>query len=226
MPRETQSERIRRARRIARTLKRLYPARTALTHNDPFQLVVATILSAQCTDERVNAVTPELFARYQTPADFAKADPADVEQIIHSTGFFRAKTRHIIGAAQAIVEHHDGKVPRTLTELTRLPGVGRKTANVVLGTAYGLAEGVVVDTHVRRLSRRMRLTRHTDPAKIERDLMTLLPRSRWIEFSHRIIWHGRAICPARRPHCSECPLVPDCPTSREYLLSRPVRSGS
>ena len=217
MPRETKSERIRRARRIARKLRRLYPARTALTHNDPFQLVVATILSAQCTDERVNAVTPGLFARYQTPADFAAAKPADIERTIRSTGFFRAKTRHIIGAARGIVEHHDGKVPRTLDELTRLPGVGRKTANVVLGTAFGLAEGVVVDTHVRRLSRRMHLTRHTDPARIEADLMALLPRSQWIEFSHRMIWHGRAICPARWPRCAECPLVPDCPTSREHL---------
>jgi len=217
MPRETRPERTRRARRIARRLKQLYPARTALTHNDPFQLVVATILSAQCTDERVNAVTPELFSHYRTPADFAAADPAEIERIIRSTGFFRAKTRHIIGAARGIVEHHGGKVPRTLDELTRLPGVGRKTANVVLGTAYGLAEGVVVDTHVRRLSRRMHLTRHTDPTKIERDLMALLPRSQWIEFSHRMIWHGRAICPAWRPRCGDCPLVPDCPTSRDYL---------
>jgi endonuclease-3 len=222
MPRETKSERIRRARRLARTLKRLYPARTALTHNDPFQLVVATILSAQCTDQRVNAVTPELFARFRTPVDFAQANPADIERIIRSTGFFRAKTRHIIAAAQALIKSHAGGVPRTLTELTALPGIGRKTANVVLGTAYGLAEGVVVDTHVGRLSRRMHLSRHTDPAKVERDLMALLPRSQWIEFSHRMIWHGRAICRARRPRCAECPLVPDCPGSRDFLPVRPT----
>jgi endonuclease-3 len=223
MPREKKSERIRRARRIARVLKRLYPARCALTHDDPFQLVVATILSAQCTDERVNAVTPKLFERYRTPDNFANADPAEIEDIIRSTGFFRAKTKHIIGTARGIVQEHKGRVPRTLSELVKLPGVGRKTANVVLGTAYGLAEGVVVDTHVGRLSRRMHLSRHTDPERVERDLMALLPRSQWIEFSHRMIWHGRAICMARKPRCPECPLVPDCPGSAEFL---PIRAST
>ncbi|MEW5701644.1 MAG: endonuclease III [Candidatus Zixiibacteriota bacterium] len=217
MPRESHSDRSARARRIARALARRYPARCALTHDDPFQLLVATILSAQCTDERVNQVTPTLFARYRTVADFAHADPAAVEEIIRPTGFFRSKTRHIIAASRALVERHGGDVPRTLAELTALDGIGRKTANVVLGTAFGIAEGVVVDTHVMRLSRRLRLTAHRDPARIEADLMRLLPQSHWIEFSHRLIWHGRTLCPARRPRCDECPLAPDCPTARDHL---------
>jgi endonuclease-3 len=217
MPRESHWARILRARRISRKLKKLYPAKCALTHSNPFQLLVATILSAQCTDVRVNLVTPALFSKYKTPKEFANAEPGDIEGIIRSTGFFRAKARHIIAASRAIMEDFDGEIPRTIEELTRLDGIGRKTANVVLGTAFGLAYGVVVDTHVGRLARRMDLTRQSDPAKVESDLMGLLPRSQWIEFSHRMIWHGRAICFARRPHCEKCPLVPDCPGSREYL---------
>jgi endonuclease-3 len=214
MPRESQVARQQRARRISKTLKRLYPAKCALTHESPFQLLVATVLSAQCTDVRVNAVTPTLFAKHKTAKDFADANPADIEEIIRSTGFFRSKARHIIAASRMILEKHGGDVPRTIEELTALDGIGRKTANVVLGTAFGLASGVVVDTHVGRLARRMRLTRNTDPAKVESDLMALLPRSRWIEFSHRMIWHGRAICMARRPRCESCPLAPNCPGSQ------------
>ena len=217
MPRESKSARQQRAGRIARTLERLYPAKCALTHENPFQLLVATILSAQCTDVRVNQVTPVLFSKYKTPKDFADARRGDVEDIIRSTGFFRSKARHIIAASRSIVAMHRGKVPRTMEELTALDGIGRKTANVVLGTAFGLASGVVVDTHVGRLARRMGLTRHADPVKVESDLMHLLPSSLWIEFSHRMIWHGRAICLARRPRCEVCSLVPDCPGSRVHL---------
>lgn len=221
-PRRTESNAARRdrAQRISMTLKRLYPAECALTHDNPFQLLIATILSAQCTDVRVNQVTPVLFAKYKTANDFAVADQEAMEEIIRSTGFFRSKARHIIAASRMIVENHGGEVPRTIEDLTALDGIGRKTANVVLGTAYGLASGVVVDTHVGRLARRMRLTRHSDPAKVERDLMELLPQSQWIEFSHRMIWHGRAICFARRPQCEVCPLVDDCPGSREFLRSK------
>jgi len=231
MPRESQSNRTARALRIARALARLYPARCALSHDGPFQLLIATVLSAQCTDERVNQVTPRLFARYRTPGDFAGADPGDLEEIIRPTGFFRTKTRHIIAASRAIVEHHHGQVPRTLAELTALDGIGRKTANVVLGTAFGIAAGVVVDTHVARLSRRLRLTDHRDPAKIEADLMQLLPQGEWISFSHRLIGHGRTLCLARRPRCTECPLVSDCPGAREYVKTtqthdRPSRARS
>jgi len=227
VPRESKPERIRRTRRIAGALKALYPAQCALTHDNPFQLLIATILSAQCTDQRVNIVTPKLFARFKTPDDFANADPKEVESIIRSTGFFRAKTRSIIGASRGLVVRHGGVIPRSLDLLVQLPGVGRKTANVVLGTAFGLAEGVVVDTHVGRLARRMKLTAHTDPVKIERDLIALLPRKVWIEFSHRMIWHGRAICVARRPRCEQCPLVPDCPGAKDHLPTshRAARPG-
>jgi endonuclease-3 len=221
MPRESKKAKRTRARRIQRTLKRLYPARTALHHGNPFELLVATILSAQCTDVRVNQVLPGLFARFRTPADFANANPEAVEDIIRSTGFFRAKTRHIIAVSRELLKKHNGQVPQSLDELIRLDGVGRKTANVVMGSAFGIASGVVVDTHVGRLSRRMQLTRHQDPAKVELDLMDLLPKSVWIEFSHQMIWHGRALCLARSPHCEECPLVLDCPGSRDFL---PVKS--
>ncbi len=223
MPRESRTHRRQRALRISRTLRRLYPAKCALTHDNPFQLLIATILSAQCTDVRVNLVTPALFAKYKTVKDFANADPVDIESIIRSTGFFRAKTRHIIAASRGLVEKHGGEIPRSLEDLTALDGIGRKTANVVLGTAFGLASGVVVDTHVGRLARRMRLTSHTDPVRVESDLMELLPQTQWIEFSHRMIWHGRAICLARRPRCESCPLMPDCPGSRDYLPVARIR---
>jgi len=198
---------------ILRELRRAYPdARCALTHENALQLLVATILSAQCTDVRVNLVTPPLFAKYRTAADFAGADPGTFQSEIRSTGFFRAKTKSVLGAARMIVERHGGDVPDTMEELVELPGVARKTANVVLGTWFRKATGVVVDTHVDRVSRRLKLTRQKTPEKIERDLMRLVPPEEWIDFSHRVIWHGRRICAARRPKCAECPIGSWCPS--------------
>jgi endonuclease-3 len=205
------------ARRAPEILTRLiaaYPdARCALDHRSPYELLCATILSAQCTDVRVNLVTPALFERYPTPAALARAVPADVEAIIKSTGFFRNKTKSLIGMAQALVADHGGEVPRTMEELRVLPGVGRKTANVILGNAYGINEGITVDTHVTRLSRLLGLTRHEDPAKIEQDLMPLFPRDHWALVSHLLIFHGRQVCIARRPRCGECVLSDICPSS-------------
>jgi endonuclease-3 len=172
--------------------------------------LVATILSAQCTDKRVNEVTPGLFAKYPTPHDFAAVRPEVLAQDIRSTGFFNNKAKSIVGAAQKVIRDFGGKVPQTMDEMLSVPGAARKTANVVLGTAYGIAVGVVVDTHVQRVSRRLDLTRQTDPVKIERDLMKALPQDRWILFSHQIIHHGRALCQARKPHCAECLLDPIC----------------
>lgn len=197
---------------ILQTLAETYPvAECALHHETPFQLLAATILSAQCTDERVNMVTPALFRKFPTPQKLARAKQEEVEELVRSTGFFRAKAANLIGMAQALVERHDGELPRTLEELTQLPGVGRKTANVVLGTSYGIISGVVVDTHVKRLSRLLGLTQAQTPEQIERDLMELLPRDEWINFSHRLIHHGRRVCIARRPQCAACPLLSDCP---------------
>ena len=199
------------ALQVARLLQKTYgEAECALIHSSPFQLLVATILSAQCTDERVNSVTPQLFQKYPTPAALADATQEAVETIIQSLGFFRAKATNLRGMARMLVEMHEGKLPRTLDELVQLPGVGRKTANVVLGTAFGIASGVVVDTHVRRITGLLGLTKNTDPVKIETDLQKLLPPSEWIQFSHRLIHHGRRICIARRPRCPECPLLPHC----------------
>ena len=199
---------------IIRTLKRQYPAaRCALDHRSPLELLVATILSAQCTDARVNMVTQDLFARYRTADDYANADPAELEDIIRSTGFFRNKTKSILGMAQALVERHDGKVPATMDELTALPGVGRKTANVVLGNAFGIDEGVVVDTHVTRISNRLKLTNKKDPVKIEQDLMKIVPRKEWTMFSHLLIHHGRDLCPARTPKCEICAVRALCPSA-------------
>jgi endonuclease III len=199
---------------ILSRLKALYPeARCALEHKNAYELLAATILSAQCTDVRVNLVTPVLFARYPTPVELARAEPADVEEIIKSTGFFRNKTRSLIGMAQAVVADHGGEVPRTMEELRKLPGVGRKTANVVLSNAYGTNEGVTVDTHVTRLSRLLGLTRETDPVRIEDDLMRLYPREDWGLLSHLLIFHGRQVCIARRPRCGECVLARICPSS-------------
>ena len=199
---------------ILRDLDRLYPsADCALVRDDPFQLLCATILSAQCTDERVNMVTPTLFARFSTPAAMAKAPSAVLENIIRSTGFFRNKAKNLIGAAQVLDEKWHGEVPRSMAALLELPGVARKTANVVLGTAFGIAEGVVVDTHVTRLAQRLGLTRATAAEPIERDLMEIIPKQRWILFSHQIIWHGRRICRAHKPDCDACPLVPHCPSA-------------
>lgn len=197
---------------ITAILKSTYPdAECALRHDDAFQLLIATILSAQCTDERVNMVTPELFARHPTAADLAVVPLETLEKLIQSTGFFRNKARNIQACCRLLVEKHGGQVPRTLEQLVELPGIGRKTANVVLGTAYGVVSGVVVDTHVARLSYRLGLTTSEDPEKIERDLMTLLPPEEWIMFSHRLIHHGRQICKARKPLCDRCPLVDLCP---------------
>jgi endonuclease-3 len=201
-------------KRVQMILKKLaaaYPDATcALKHVNPFQLLIATILSAQCTDERVNMVTPELFRKYPNPKAFAYANPLDIENEIRSTGFFRNKTKSIIGASKKIVEEFHGEVPKTMDELLTLPGVARKTANVVLGTGFRIAVGVVVDTHVSRLSERLDLTRHTDPKKIEQDLMRVIPQDHWIAFSHELIWHGRRVCQARKPRCIECVLEPLC----------------
>jgi endonuclease-3 len=208
------TERKTRARKIIALLKREYPDATcALQHQNALELVVATILSAQCTDARVNMVTPHLFAKYRTAADYAAADPRVLEKEIQSTGFFRNKTKSIIGMAQALVERHGGEVPQTMEELTALPGVGRKTANVILGTWFRKNEGVVVDTHVHRLTRLLKLVRHDDPVKIEQELMELVPRDDWTWFSHTLIQHGRRVCIARRPKCAECVLNRLCPSS-------------
>ena len=212
--RESKAAKAARARTILARLKQEYPdARCALDHGDAYQMLVATILSAQCTDARVNLVTPAFFARYPSPEALARADRAEVEDLIRSTGFFRNKTRSLIGMAQALIADHRGEVPRTMEELRVLPGVGRKTANVVLGNAFGINEGVTVDTHVTRLSRLLGLTRHDDPVKIEQDLMQLFPREEWALLSHLLIFHGRQVCIARRPRCPECVLADLCPSA-------------
>ena len=188
-------------------LERAYPnADCELIHENAFQLLISTILSAQCTDVRVNQVTRELYKKYKTPEDFAYASPVELEKEIRPTGFFRNKTKSIMGASKGILENFGGQVPRTMEEILTLPGVARKTANVVLGTAYGIASGVVVDTHVQRLSNRLDLTRNEDPKKIEQDLKVIIPQNRWIKFSHQLIWHGRRVCFARKPNCAACNL--------------------
>lgn len=198
------------AKRVAAILGKLdeaYPAATcALKHENPFQLLISTILSAQCTDERVNQVTQTLFPKYPTARHFAYANPKELEQDIRPTGFFRNKTKSIIGASKKIVEEFGGKVPQTMEEMLNLPGVARKTANVVLGTAFGIASGIVVDTHVQRLAGRLELSANTDPKKIEQDLMQIIPQDKWILFSHQLIWHGRRVCQARKPRCAQCNL--------------------
>ncbi|MBU3664543.1 MAG: endonuclease III [Chthoniobacterales bacterium] len=207
----TRSER---AGETLRILRRTYPdAHCELNHDGPFQLLVATILSAQCTDARVNMVTPALFKKYPDARRMAAAPQEDIEDLIRSTGFFRNKAKNIRAASAALVEKHGGKVPRDLVTLTHLPGVGRKTANVVLGNAYGIEEGVVVDTHVARLSKRLGLTKHADPVKIEHDLMKVVPREAWTLWSHLLIWHGRRRCSARKPDCASCELVSLCPSA-------------
>jgi endonuclease-3 len=196
---------------ILQKLDEAYPDVTcALVHEDPFQLLISTILSAQCTDETVNRVTKTLFQKYRSPGDFAVADPSELERDIRPTGFFRNKTKSLMGASRKIVEDFAGVVPQTMDELLTLPGVARKTANVVLGTAFGIAVGVVVDTHVTRLSNRLDLSRNTDPKKIEQDLMQVIPQEKWVLFSHQLIWHGRRICQARKPKCVECNLESLC----------------
>jgi endonuclease III len=194
-----------RVRAILTGLDAAYPAVTcALHHRNPFQLLISTILSAQCTDVRVNEVTKTLFPKYPEIASFAYANPAELEQDIRPTGFFRNKTKSLMGASKKLLEEFGGQVPKTMEELLTLPGVARKTANVVLGTGFGIAAGVVVDTHVQRLSNRLDLTKNEDPKKIEQDLMRVIPQERWILFSHQLIWHGRRVCQARRPKCIEC----------------------
>lgn len=195
-------------------LARLYPdATTSLHHDRPLELLIATILSAQCTDERVNQVTPTLFSKYPDARALALAPREAIEAIIYSTGFFRAKAKSIQGTCQQILERHQGEVPKTMEALTQLPGVARKTANVVLGSAFGIAAGIVVDTHVKRLSGRLGLTHQADPEKIEQDLMALIPRKRWIWFGHALVQHGRALCMARKPLCMRCPLADRCPSA-------------
>lgn len=208
---KTKAERAARVKVILKGLNEMYPDATcALTHRNPWELLVATILSAQCTDKRVNEVTPGLFAKYPTPKDFAAARQEVLADDIRSTGFFNNKSKSLIGAAKKVVEEFGGRVPRTLEELITVPGAARKTANVVLGTAYGIASGVVVDTHVHRVSRRLDLTKQNDPVKIEQDLIRVIPEDRWILFAHQLIHHGRTLCIARKPKCLECRLNPVC----------------
>ena len=204
-----------RAPEIYARLASEYPdAKCALDHRNPYELIVATILSAQCTDKRVNLVTPALFAKYPDAPAMAVAEPDTLQEMIKSTGFFRNKTKSLLGMANAVTDEHGGGVPRTMDELVKLPGVGRKTANVVLGNAFGIDEGVVVDTHVSRLSNRLGLSRQSDPVKIEQDLMALYPRSQWTMLSHLLISHGREICDARKPLCETCVVNSLCPSSR------------
>jgi endonuclease-3 len=212
--RETKAQRKERTEQIIKLLKRAHPdAHCALNHSNAFELLVATILSAQCTDERVNIVTADLFRKYRRPEDYLKVPATELQQDIHTTGFFRNKTKSIQGMCKMLVEDFHGGVPQTLEELIKLPGAARKTANVVLGVAFGIAEGIVVDTHVSRLSRRLGVTSKNDAVKIEQDLMQLVPRKDWIIFSHLLIFHGRRVCKARRPLCEECVVEKLCPSS-------------
>ncbi len=221
------AEQSRRVEEILRGLAEDYPdARIALLYDNPLELLVATILSAQCTDERVNVVTRDLFRKYRSPEDYANVRREELENDIRSTGFFRNKTKSIQGACRLILDSFDGRVPDTMEDLLELPGVARKTANVVLGAAYGKAEGIVVDTHVRRVAQRLELTRETDPEKIERDLMSLVPRSRWIAFSHQMILHGRKICGARKPLCPKCSLEKVCRSKDKQLAFPPAQRAA
>jgi endonuclease-3 len=213
-----------RVAQLVQVFPEIYPgAHCELIFKDPLQLLIATILSAQCTDKRVNMVTPALFKKYPTAVDYAKAPAAELENAIKSTGFFRNKTKSIRAATLRIVERYDGRVPDTMEQLRELPGVGRKTANVVLGDAFGKGDGIVVDTHVARLSHRLRLTRHVDPEKIERELMKLVPREYWTVWSHWLIWHGRRRCFARKPDCSQCEIFRLCPSGKTFLRTGEAR---
>ena len=229
MPRVTRSSAPdARARAVFRRLRAEYPdARCSLTFESPWELLVATILSAQCTDDRVNMVTPGLFRRFPSPEAFAGATQAEVEDAIRSTGFFRNKARSLIGAARCILHEHGGEVPRTMGELKRVPGAGRKTANVVLGNAYGIAEGIAVDTHASRLSLRLGLTDTVEPVRAERELMAIVPRRMWTDWTHLLIAHGRAVCTARRAHCDRCVLLDLCPTGAQERRrsARPARAA-
>lgn len=211
---ETLEEKKKRTRKIIAALKKAFPdARCSLNYTNPLELLIATILSAQCTDERVNAATPALFARFRTAQDYADAPVEEIEGFIRSTGFFRNKAKSIRACCEGLAREHGGEVPRDMEALTRLAGVGRKTANVVLGNAFGIACGVVVDTHVRRIANRLGLTRHRDPEKIEQDLMEVVPKKDWVDFSHLLIHHGRRTCEGRRPDCPACPIKGDCPSN-------------
>ena len=213
-----------RVKKLIRIWPKVYPnAHTELNFKNPLELLIATILSAQCTDKRVNMVTPGLFKKYRTAQDYARASQAELENAIKSTGFFRNKTKSIRAATAAIARKFSGKVPSTMEELRELPGVGRKTANVVLGNAFGKNEGIVVDTHVIRLSQRLGLTQHKDPEKIERDLMKLVPREHWTDWSHWLIWHGRRRCYARKPDCSNCEVFKLCPSGQKFLRTGVAR---
>ena len=215
MPRESKKARAERAERIWELLTEAYPdAHCELDYQHPFQLAVATILSAQTTDVRVNMVTPVLFERFPTAETLAGARQEEVEEIVRSTGFFRNKAKNIIGFANGVMDEHEGEIPQTIDELAALPGVGRKTANVVLGNAFDINDGVVVDTHVKRLATLLGFTKAKTPVAIERDLMALVPRERWTLLSHLLIWHGRRVCDARKPACERCTLSRDCPSSR------------
>jgi endonuclease-3 len=214
MPRETTAAKAARLKKIFAGLQKVYPdAHCELNSSNPLELLIATILSAQCTDKRVNLVTAELFRKYRSAADYANANTAEFEQDIKSTGFFRNKSKSIQACCRALVEKHGGEVPRTMAELTQLGGVGRKTANVVLGNAFGLNEGIVVDTHVTRLANRLGLTKETDAEKIEQELMALVPRAQWTLFSHWLIWHGRRRCDARKADCAGCEIQKFCPSA-------------
>ncbi len=220
----TRSER---ANQLVEALPGVYPdAHCELDFKTPLQLLIATILSAQCTDKRVNMVTPALFARYRTAADYARAKPAELEKAIQTTGFFRNKTKSIRAATSAIEKKHGGKVPQTMAELHALPGVGRKTANVVLGNAFHKNEGIVVDTHVVRLSQRLGLTTQQNPEKIERDLMKLIPQKQWTNWSHWLIWHGRRRCFARKPDCENCELFRLCPSGKKFIRTDEARASA
>lgn len=214
MPRESRAARQARAVRILEGLATLYPeSRCSLDHETPLQLLVATVLSAQCTDAMVNRVTPALFARYRTAEDYANATQEEMEQDLRAINFYRNKAKALIGLGRALVERHGGEVPRDMASLVALPGVGRKTANVVRGVAFGLADGVVVDTHVKRIAFRLGLTREEDPERVETDLLKLLPAGARVIFTHRVIDHGRAVCTARRAHCERCTLAEHCPSA-------------
>jgi endonuclease-3 len=215
-----------RVEQLVEAFPEIYPgAHCELDFKNPLQLLIATILSAQCTDKRVNMVTPALFKKYRTAMDYAKAKPAELENAIKSTGFFRNKAKSIRAATSMIAEKFNGRVPETMDELRELPGVGRKTANVVLGNAFGKNEGIVVDTHVARLSQRLGLTKQTDPEKIERDLMKLVPREHWTNWSHWLIWHGRRRCFARKPDCSQCEIFRLCPSGKVFLRTGAARKS-
>jgi len=216
-----------RANKILDILEQAHPEATcALHYRNPYELVMATILSAQCTDERVNMVTPALFARYPTPKALAGARPEDVEEIIRSTGFYRAKTKSLLGNARALVADHGGEVPRSMAEMVKLPGVGRKTASVVLGHVYDIAEGIAVDTHVLRVSNRLGIARGDDPIEVERQLMAIIPKERWTRTTDLIIFHGRKICDARRPLCGQCPVFALCrwPSRQAFALGKPPKA--